>query len=104
MSVSLVKLPTPQGALWVCQGCMLMHANGEDEGRPADMPEPWALWADEPAGSVTMGAAVHGASGTDDECADDDDCECEHVTFATSRCGACGTHLAGDRYAFTYWA
>lgn len=96
---------TPQGIVWVCQDCMFAHANGEiSDDRPADLPDVWALWASEPAGSVTMGASVHGDDGDADECADVDECECEQITFSASWCGGCGSTLAGDRYAFTYWA
>lgn len=95
---------TAQGIVWVCQDCMLAHANGDEPmDRPADEPEVWALWADEPAGSVTMGI---GTDEHNDGCEGDweQGCYCEHDSFSTRRCGGCGSWLAGDRYAFTYWA
>jgi hypothetical protein len=82
--------PMPQGTIYVCQDCMLAHANGEaSDDRPADLPEVWALWENEPAGSVTMGSP--------------DDAEFE-IPFSDSTCDGCGDRHAGDRYAFTYWA
>jgi len=82
---------TPQGTIYVCQDCLMAHANGEvSPDRPADLPDVWALWADEPAGSVTMGPPTADAD--------------FEIPSSTSTCDGCGDRHWGDRYAFTYWA
>jgi len=93
MTVSLIKASPvpprtePQGTIWVCTDCMLTHANGEATQSPDC--EPWALWADAPAGSVTMG---------------DTGAEWESEgSFSWSDCDGCGSRLGGDRWVFTYW-
>jgi len=83
---------------------MFSHANGEvSDDRPADLPDVWTLWADEPAGSVTMGitADEHRCAGSSDDC---HECECTVRNFSDYRCDGCGDRDAGERHAFTYWA
>lgn len=95
---------TAQGIIWVCTDCMFAHANGEvSDDRPADVPELWALWADEPVGSVTMGI---GSGEHSDGCEGDweQGCYCEITPFSHSRCDGCGSTLEGARHAFTWWA
>lgn len=94
---------TPQGVIWACQDCTFAAVNGEDnDDRPADLPEVWAL---DPGADVTPGLTW---SEHDDpaECEaafrdGGDQCECEHRTFSSSACDACGSTLGGDRHAFT---
>lgn len=94
------------GTIWVCQCCMLSHANGEccslDVDGHADGCEP--LSAIEAPYSVTMGMAY-------EEHAEDcqnriegewrGECDCETNTFSTSQCEGCGSYLHGERYAMT---
>ena len=96
--------PMPQGTIWVCTDCMILHANGDEPTDPReDEPAPWALWDD--GSDVTMGITRE-----DHDCDDPDaweradDCGCERREFSWSQCQGCGSHLGGSRYAFTYWA
>lgn len=96
------------GTIWVCQDCMLHHANGEcgscnDIYGPHDE-EP--LSAVEAPYTVAMGMAyeehaedcetrIHG------RVPDGYECECETNTFSTSCCEGCGSWLHGERHAMT---
>lgn len=89
--------------LWVCQCCMLSHANGEccpDDTHGGDGVPPWAKL--EPGEHVTMGIALSGHS---EHCtaSEDGECDCEHDTYSTSQCQGCGSWLHGERHAFTLW-
>lgn len=102
MTVSLRKRGRILCDIWVCQCCMLMHANGEccpDDSHGGDGIKPWAL-IDGTGYAVTMGMLPEEH---DEMCEDNYECDCEHDTFSSSRCGGCGSWLAGDRYAFTLW-
>jgi hypothetical protein len=90
----------PVETIWVCQDCMLMHANGEcDPDRPETEPEPWA---ELPHADISMGM-------TDDQhdCGipydhpEGRECDCEHIPFSWSSCDGCGSPLGGDRFAMT---
>lgn len=85
------------GTLWACLDCTLARENGEAPDAP-DAPgfEPWAL---EPSLDVTLGRV-------DCERGDGDwlECECCRDDFSSRECDACGNRLAGERYAYTYWA
>lgn len=94
------------GTLWVCQCCMLVHANGEccpDDSHGGDGIEPWA----------TLGDGVEVAMGLDvEEHAEDCqiritgerpvdyECDCERSEFSQSQCEGCGSYLHGERFAF----
>lgn len=95
------------GTIWVCQDCMLHHANGECGGCHSDhghdcIPLGNLL----PRQTVTMGLAW-------DEHAEDcqnriegewrGECDCETNTFSASQCEGCGSYWHGERYAFTLW-
>jgi hypothetical protein len=93
--------------IWVCQDCMLHHANGEcgschlDEGHDRD---PMGL-IDRPMSGrdmVTMGMLV-----TEHPCdydwPDGSFCDCEIREFSWSSCDGCGSTLGGERHAFTMW-
>lgn len=88
--------------IWVCQDCMLVHANGEiSPDRPADLPTVWSRI--DFGYNVTMGGThaddcPNGSDGTRDV-----DCDCETREFSTSACEGCGDYHAGDRYLFTLW-
>lgn len=98
------------GTIWVCQCCMLEHANGEccpDDDHGGDGIAPWSS-TDDARFDVTMGL-------TSEEHADDCmvrltghwpvnyECGCERISFSTSRCDGCGSYLAGERHAFGLW-
>jgi len=101
MSTSSARLTVPNGPIWVCVDCAIMEANGELlPDRDQSQPAPWSLWADEPAGSVTLGGAEHGDWCTLEAAGE---CDCDHIDFSTSRCDGCGSSLAGAREAATYW-
>ena len=90
----------PQGTTWVCVDCMLSDQQGEvPADHDAASPSPWALWADEPSGSVSYGQLE-----TEHMCADREACECDYRTFSRCRCGGCGTDVEGGRFAYTYWS
>lgn len=104
-SWAAVEGPRPEivCTIWVCQCCMLAHANGEccdSEQHGGDGVEPWAKLDD--GEHVTMGIALseHGEYCLANE---DGECDCEHDTYSTSQCGGCGSYLHGERHAFTLW-
>lgn len=98
------------GARWVCQCCMLSHANGEccaDDEHGGDGIAPWSDVDDRY--SVTMGllpvehhysCAVYEAGKFP---SDYDGCDCERDSFSSWPCEGCGSSLAGERWAFTLW-
>jgi hypothetical protein len=95
-----------QAPMWVCQCCMLIHANGEcgDEGHDW---EPWKL-IDFEKYEVTMGLL---ATEHNETCEvrktgshpDNYECDCETRTFDASMCDGCGSPFHGERHAFTIW-
>ena len=88
------------GTIWVCQCCLLSDANGEccaEDTHGGDGIEPWTA-VDFSRYAVWMGLPRDEHA---EECEPGDDCDCEHITFSSSRCDGCGSWLAGDRYAFT---
>jgi hypothetical protein len=85
--------------IWVCDECMLLHANGdrydESECDPLSLLEGW---------DVALGGEH------EDDCPNRNedvrrygeyDCQCEHREFSTSRCEGCGSTLHGSRNAMT---
>lgn len=97
------------GQIWVCQCCMLDHANGEccpDESHGGDGIAPWAA-TDSVRFAATMGMLTEEH---DEDCevriAGDHnaaECGCERREFSGSQCEGCGSCLAGERFAFTLW-
>jgi hypothetical protein len=87
--------------IWVCNECMLLHANGDRYDEPET--DPWALWTDAEAGQIAMGGEH------DEDCPNqkdspvrgEQDCYCELQEFSTSSCEGCGSTLYGSRHAFT---
>lgn len=89
--------------IWVCQCCMLNHANGECGcgayyGEDPDH-DPLSLVSDS---DITMGMLreEHGCGDPDSV---HDECDCETDTYNTSRCEGCGSWLHGERHAMTLW-
>ena len=89
------------GTIWVCQDCMLHHANGECGGCHYGHDE-------EPLSSISDG--FHVAMGMAAEEHSEDcgyrhdglsECDCETNTYSTSQCEGCGSYLHGERHAMT---
>lgn len=90
------------GTVWVCQDCLLHHANGEcgscyddDHGHdetPLNRFVP---------GEVAMGMASDEHSCGRENGEDVPECDCETNTFSTSECKGCGSYLHGERHAMT---
>jgi len=102
------RISIDYGTIWVCQCCMLSHANGEccpDDSHGGDGIQPWAN-VDFDRFAVWMGLA---ADEHDEGCevritgehSANEECECDRNTFSTWSCEGCGSHLAGERHAFT---
>jgi len=100
------------GTIWVCVGCLMMEANGENIGDGGDGIQPLAII--EPPYFLTLGM------GWEDHATDclifkdknrgnvanikgGYECECETNTFSKSQCEGCGSFLAGERHAMTLW-
>lgn len=96
--------------VWVCEDCLLHHANGEcdtcfSEGGHGDS-RPLSLLSDRATLGMareehsedclfhTMGSDVPG----------DYECDCEQTIFSKSPCEGCGSFLYGARYAMTEWS
>lgn len=98
------------GTIWVCQCCMLSHANGEccaDDTHGGDSIAPWAD-LDWQRFGVTMGL------GAEDHAEDCEvrltgewpvnyECDCDRIDFSRARCDGCGSYLHGERHAFSLW-
>lgn len=96
--------------LWVCQCCMLSHANGEccpDDAHGGDGVEPWSKL--DQGEHVTMGL-LRGEHAHDcgEHCeqscqCNNGACDCEYNCHSMFQCGGCGSYLHGERHAFTLW-
>lgn len=94
------------GTIWVCQCCMLTHANGEccSELYYGQDPDHDPLSSIDSGFFHTMGMAAE-----EHECNDDEngieygECDCETNTYSTSSCDGCGSWLHGERHAMTLW-
>ncbi|MGW2513638.1 hypothetical protein ACWC0A_30440 [Streptomyces scopuliridis] len=99
------------GTIWVCQDCMLHHANGEcgscNNGEHDKLPlllinhpqhvamgMAYAEHAEDCPNHFPLGADTTTASGILE-------CDCETNTFSTSQCEGCGSYLHGERHAMT---
>ena len=92
--------------MWVCQCCMLSHANGEccaDDEHGGDGIAPWSEVNYLAGYTVTMGMLDEEHECHDDNGTRPDECDCERREFSKSRCDGCGSWLHGSRYAFTLW-
>lgn len=95
------------GTIWVCQNCMLHHANGEcgDCHRENDEHEgfyPWNSLSENE--TVTMGMAEEEHSCGRENGEEVHECDCETNPFGTSRCEGCYSWFHGERHAFTLWS
>lgn len=95
------------GTIWVCQCCMLSHANGEccaDDTHGGDSREPLSTLGD--GVSVTAGMLWEDHA---EDCPNrangmhDMECDCEREAFTSMPCEGCGSVLAGERHALTLW-
>jgi len=90
--------------VWACTDCLHHYANGEcgschgDHGHDR---EPLSLAIAE---DVTMGmlAARHDCYDEEND-SREDECDCETINHSYSSCELCGSHLHGERHAFTIW-
>lgn len=96
--------------IWVCQCCMLNHANGECGcgayyGEDPDH-DPLSLVSND---RIAMGIPYEEHSDTcqvniaGEWLNDMEECECETNTLSTSSCQGCGSWLHGERHAMTLW-
>lgn len=97
------------GTVWVCVGCLILEANGENIGDGGDGIEPLAKvsppyrltpgvgWEDHESDCLIRKDAHRGNVPGDYEC------ECETNTYSTSQCDGCGSFLHGERHAMTLW-
>jgi len=110
------------GTIWVCQCCMLSHANGEccdtaeahTPGRDARgrfsggtvLGDGYPLSRVRRPFHVAMGMAYEEHA---EDCEtrihngapDNYECDCETNTYSTSQCEGCGSYLHGERHAMT---
>lgn len=86
----------PTVVQWVCQDCFILHCNGDIS---PDCPNPDDLMTklDGYEPSAGMLREEHGC----DE--DDEECDCETISFSWSSCDGCGSNLGGERHAMTGW-
>lgn len=87
------------GTIWVCQDCMLHHANGECGGCYENHDE-------EPLGPLDDLQPTAGMTQEGHSCGRQDDtyfgdCDCETNEYSTSQCEGCGSYLHGERHAMT---
>lgn len=82
-----------QGVLWVCVECLMAREADDTEEYPN-------AWSREPDIDVTLGQ-LYEAHDCDDPTSGI--CSCDHRNFSTSRCDGCGSHVAGERFAYTWW-
>lgn len=99
---------TTLGTIWVCQCCMLIHANGEccsDDVHGGDSREPLSAIGDGVSVTAGMLWSEHA-----DDCPNRAaeswvaECDCERMTFTWSGCEGCGSTLGGERHALTLWS
>lgn len=104
--------------LWVCEDCMLHHANGEcgDCPHPPERDGRGRFIAfrgqgplcliDYTNSALGMGWEDHaeGCPNRVSKCSGEYvECDCETRSFSTSRCDGCGSFLHGARHAMTEW-
>ena len=90
------------GTIWVCQCCMLAHANGEccaNEQHGGDGHEPLSSIGEGFHAAMGMDYSFHSCGRENGE--DVLECDCETDTFSTSQCKGCGSYLHGERHAMT---
>lgn len=84
--------------LWVCQCCMLVHANGEccDETH-----EKKPLSEIKPTDDLSMGLLTEDHADTCTPADREEGCDCEKKEFSWDACDGCGSNDGGDRYGMT---
>lgn len=90
--------------IWVCQCCMLNHANGECGCGAYYGEDP----DHDPLSLVDYTKTASGAGQEEHSCGRQDDayfgeCDCETKPFSRSQCEGCGSYLHGERHAMTLW-
>jgi hypothetical protein len=97
----VIAARTPQGTLWVCDGCLFAReADGIDGCGCTPACEPWSR---EPDTDITYGIICE----TPDHFNSDPDAhseQCETRDFSWGTCDGCGCSLGGTRHAYTWWA
>ncbi len=88
--------------LWVCQDCIMHHANGECGSCHDDSHD------EEPLHHVDYRTSAMGLARAEHKCGRQDDtyfgeCDCETKSYSTSSCDGCGSYLHGERHAMTEW-
>ena len=97
---------TEPSPIQVCQDCLMVLANGENEystpedevihaegiGKRLEGYEVTLGWTDYPNGNP---GCEHGGTA---------DCFCDLLGFSWQQCDGCGSKLGGDRYAATIWS
>jgi len=97
------------GTIWVCQDCMVHHANGEcgschddDNGHNE---EPLSSIPDGQHLAMGMSYEEHAEDclrrTMGGDAPDDYECDCETNAYSTSQCHGCGSYLHGERHAMT---
>lgn len=115
------------GTIWVCQDCMLHHANGEcggcheghDEEPLSAIEAPFHVamgmaWSEHSCGRECAGHGGEDADllnpnvniGETTYCdglcqPHPEECDCDTNTYSTSQCEGCGSYLHGERHAMT---
>lgn len=97
--------PENLGTIWVCQDCMLHHANGECGGCHEDYGHdctPLSMLGNDEHVAMGMDYEEH-AEGCQTRIEREwrGECDCETNTFSTSQCEGCGSYLHGERHAMT---
>lgn len=93
---------------WACVDCVLYLANGETPDVPEETVAAYLACIDEKTAGyhVSLGMLQEEH---DTECpryhdSDSDvECDCERMTFSGIPCAVCGSTLAGERQAVTFW-
>lgn len=80
--------------IWVCIDCHLSYMTGEAPEVP--------VWTITDTKFVSPGFMLEEHVGETD--CYYSECECETKSFDSTSCDGCGSTLAGQRHAYTYWA
>jgi hypothetical protein len=89
---------------WACTDCLIMLANGDE---PSDMnsQEQIDLWRKHFDATRSEYHVTLGMLREDHSCPDGtEECGCEVIPFSGSKCDVCGTRLAGERHAVSFFA
>lgn len=100
---------TVHSVIWVCECCLLAHANGEccsHEQHGGDGAEPLNRITDGYSISMGMGSEEHSEHCLQQQVGWSElpsgyECDCETDSYSTSQCEGCGSYLHGSRHAMT---